>query len=875
MYDDRTYQTRAREEDSQNAALEHLRRMEHGLEDETASEELLNELHAMGVDVTSPGIQRATIKQLTDLRTLLLKFRQQEPDNHKGKFNLDTIDSITNLLYYAEPRKRVNSNYLQIWLTPKGHTINISILFHNEKGITIYRGQMLYDKGSRTFNTAQEAEVDVPITSQSSQDIAAITPELSTGESMQEEQSEQPGEIESIKSVDNTMGETFQELPPATLENPSDILYESVPAHRFNSTGYSFYRRDGKPLTSREVYTFIREQKKQGNEELINVFRPHIKGKDPSGTSPTFEIRNSKYRYYGYSFDPEWGKKQEEEKTDSPSFRSVNATAIVRLKAADGTPFKGIRLHTTPDPNDKDYIGRKGNASTIYEAGEKVTIIGEQDDGKGGTWAKIRTADGKTGWIEQHWLVPVDKGYGKDYTLHYVQPGENVEGILRNIPGLERDIGRDNRAFAYVFWMMNKGNSGIYFDYEQYDKATRFSLKNQADPWYIQLRAMYQSIRLKQGAVIRIPTKASIDEAIQKGLVPSRPEAMNMAIKGARIIEGLLKGIPVGIYEQAKDTVTGLWDMIKSIFTGEILDQLVELYEALSAMSWETFSEMILAMIGVDPDKFKEIWNGTNITVAKRYEYFGEIIGRIIFEILMVIFVPGAVAGKALSKIPAVAKLVNTLKKVEKIIPDNVAGKLRKTEKVNEAAAPVATTTKKTADVLLAPYKKLRGKLDEVQRKLGNKNYTIFEEQLRKLPDDVLRKLDDNPDLLEAFAKRSLDDPDFYKAVQKGDLKKLDELKTPEYAPRIRERAVEDPKGHNFPYSFDQVILKTKPTTIKGGALGYAMKGFLNGKEVVYNMIVKNGKIVHRDVINVKNWPQRSKSFGWPIDINDIPTFPK
>lgn len=68
---------------------------------------------------------------------------------------------------------------------------------------------------------------------------------------------------------------------------------------------------------------------------------------------------------------------------------------------------------------------------------------------------------------------------------------------------------------------------------------------------------------------------------------------------------------------------------------------------------------------------------------------------------------------------------------------------------------------------MLAPYKKLRGKLDEVQRKLGNKNYTIFEEQLRKLPDDVLKKLDDNPDLMEAFAKRSLDDPDFYKAVHK------------------------------------------------------------------------------------------------------------
>lgn len=746
------------------------------------TEELLGELSALGVDVTQKNIQRATKQQLAELCGLLRRFFEQQPDDHTRKFKgLDGVEEQTGLVYYANPKKRFTSNYLQVWLTPHGTSVSVSILFSNHRA-TIYRNKLTYNKTTHSFDnvaidpkrsattadqqtaqseatpetgtvqdqvkgeplsqtTADRETAGNNITEHTVPDRGEIpAPEVTPtaiGEQTKDTEEEisdtrtiqQAGETESIVSEadatteseireDQTETPTKKEISaPAgstsqtsgttgenasgnstntTTGNPNDILYEKVPVHKYNSTGYSFSRRDGKPLTSAEVYAFIREQKKQGNQDFINTFTPHIKGKDAVGKSPTFEIKNSKYKYYGYSFDPEWGKKPEKKPVDSPIFKERNTTAIVRLKTAEGNPFKGIRLHTTPDPNDKDYINRQGNSAKIYEAGEKITIIGEQDDGKGGTWAKIRTSDGKTGWIEKHWLVTVDKDYGTGYTLHYVQAGENVEGILRNIPGLGRDIGKDNRAFSYVFWMMNKDNSGIYFDHEQYDKAVGFSMKNFADPWYTQLRAMYQSIRLKQGAVIRIPTKKAIDEAIMKGQVPSRPEMMNIAIKGARIIEGLLKGIPVGIYEQAKDTVTGLWDMIESIFTGEILDQLVALYDALNSMDWDTFSKMVLAMIGVDPDKFKEIWNGTNITVAKRYEYFGEIVGRIIFEVLMVIFVPGAVAGKALSKIPAVAKIVNTLKKAEKIIPDNVAGKLRKTEKVNEAVVPIVAQTERT-----------------------------------------------------------------------------------------------------------------------------------------------------------------------------------
>ncbi|WP_083446723.1 MULTISPECIES: RHS repeat-associated core domain-containing protein [Xenorhabdus] len=99
--------------------------------------------------------------------------------------------------------------------------------------------------------------------------------------------------------------------------------------------------------------------------------------------------------------------------------------------------------------------------------------------------------------------------------------------------------------------------------------------------------------------------------------------------------------------------------------------------------------------------------------------------------------------------------------------------------------------------------------------------------------------------------------------------KPLSEL--PEYEPRIRQRAVENPGGHNFPFSFDREILKTKPTVLRSGDIGYAMLGHKNGKEVVYNIVVKDGKISHRDMISTTNWGQRSRSFGWPLKLEDIP----
>jgi RHS repeat-associated protein len=68
------------------------------------------------------------------------------------------------------------------------------------------------------------------------------------------------------------------------------------------------------------------------------------------------------------------------------------------------------------------------------------------------------------------------------------------------------------------------------------------------------------------------------------------------------------------------------------------------------------------------------------------------------------------------------------------------------------------------------------------------------------------------------------------------------------YHPRIRARGVEDPLAHNFPYSFDDVVLKETPTLQKDGSLLYRKVGSINGKDGVYEIGVnqETGTIFHR-----------------------------
>ena len=67
------------------------------------------------------------------------------------------------------------------------------------------------------------------------------------------------------------------------------------------------------------------------------------------------------------------------------------------------------------------------------------------------------------------------------------------------------------------------------------------------------------------------------------------------------------------------------------------------------------------------------------------------------------------------------------------------------------------------------------------------------------------------------------------------------------YADRVRMRAMEDPLSHNFPYSFDDAILATRPMLKRNGYKIFQLKGNMNGKSGVFEIgLTKDGVIDHR-----------------------------
>ncbi len=67
------------------------------------------------------------------------------------------------------------------------------------------------------------------------------------------------------------------------------------------------------------------------------------------------------------------------------------------------------------------------------------------------------------------------------------------------------------------------------------------------------------------------------------------------------------------------------------------------------------------------------------------------------------------------------------------------------------------------------------------------------------------------------------------------------------YADRVRMRGVQDPVSHNFPYSFDDVILSTNPILKNNGYQIFQQSGMMNGKNGVFEIgLTKAGIIDHR-----------------------------
>ncbi|PSL17644.1 RHS repeat-associated protein [Dyadobacter jiangsuensis] len=65
------------------------------------------------------------------------------------------------------------------------------------------------------------------------------------------------------------------------------------------------------------------------------------------------------------------------------------------------------------------------------------------------------------------------------------------------------------------------------------------------------------------------------------------------------------------------------------------------------------------------------------------------------------------------------------------------------------------------------------------------------------------------------------------------------------YDPRVRLRGVQDPVSHNFPYSFDDAILSTKPIVQSNGYSTFRLDGSMNGKSGVFEIGLTKDRIIN------------------------------
>ena len=440
----------------------------------------------------------------------------------------------------------------------------------------------------------------------------------------------------------------------------------------FNEGKYNTTSKDGQRLLAHELTHVVQQGKaKTGANQQPSLIQKQEVCEPEEATydeSTHYDDEN------GVCYMPE------EEMTDL----QVNQYASIPFySTAEVTPELGIRLHTTPSPQDPDYVSKTGRASDhlVQPRGSKVTITGIGVEPHKG-WAKVMIKTGETGWIEARFLsssIPLPKANksAKEDTkpkkdsltkeLHHIEAGDTLEGLIKNYyKDYNYQTGNDRRTIAHAFYILNEDSPGVRLtgDYE-----SSFFKDAVLDRGFAGSREIYGRIQLFQGYWVRFPTTAYINMQRSMGAVSTRADWKNQAIAIGRGIQGFYEGVHIGFLQAGVDMVVDLWDLVKDIFTGAIFEkgydlvmQFIDLYEQEGiAGIWRVVSGFFKGIY----KSFVDSWNNPN--PRERWKFIGKIVGMILFEIALAFLTAGAGTAakwsariaKAMKKFPALTKIVN------------------------------------------------------------------------------------------------------------------------------------------------------------------------------------------------------------------------
>jgi hypothetical protein len=276
-----------------------------------------------------------------------------------------------------------------------------------------------------------------------------------------------------------------------------------------------------------------------------------------------------------------------------------------------------------------------------------------------GSWYKVSLTTGEYGYVGASYVKTNLPEPGA--TLHLIGPRETAIGIAERYYRNYIAPGQDLRYYVNVLVYANPGG-GIY------------SKPNSQASW--------RDTQVKSGFLIWIPS-ADFANSL-KGKVRSGPitrEAWdntkkvaqtfgNFALGGGAFVAGLVQGALESLWDilvGVKDLAVMAWEVLKSLFEGEILKDAQALWDRLSKLNPQ---ELIAAGINYLADK----WNQPDF--ISRWRFRGWLSGYAIMELATTFFSGGittaiksvAKAGKLsqiLAKFPKVARFVERVKNLK------------------------------------------------------------------------------------------------------------------------------------------------------------------------------------------------------------------
>lgn len=239
-------------------------------------------------------------------------------------------------------------------------------------------------------------------------------------------------------------------------------------------------------------------------------------------------------------------------------------------------------------------------------------------------------------------------------TIYHIEPGDTALEISRKHYGGNAEWGADHRFFVNGLVLVNQGSGprGIY--------------KLEAD-------ADWDTTKVRSGYMIWVPSlpfMRSLQGRVSSGsityeawqTVKQAAGAVAEFLLGAgAFIAGLLHGVLESLWDilvGLKDLAVMAWDILKSLVTGNLLNDAKGLWNDLANLDW---GKLVQGWI----DNLDAKWN--HPSVLTRWHFRGWLIGYVIAEVAMLVFSGGVIQGiKWVGKAAKVTKVLQTLPRIAK-----------------------------------------------------------------------------------------------------------------------------------------------------------------------------------------------------------------